>query len=270
MSKVIMIVSDALRDDVARQYMGYLEHLVETKQATRYTVTGELPSMSRPIYETLHTGVPTSEHGIVNNAIVRRSHMPNVFDLAVKAGKVTAAAAFCWYSELYNSAPFDPLMDREVDNEALAIQHGRFYMSEEFPDLDLYGQGAVLAVKYQPDYLLIHPMGLDTVGERHGGSSTLYHKQAILQDGIISYLMPAALGLGYTILITADHGISDEGIHGGSLDVMRNVPLYVIRPDLTGAGDTDETLSQLCIAPTLCRLLDLPIPSTMKHAPLVI
>lgn len=268
MSKVIMIVADALRDDVARGYMGYLEHLVETRQATRYTVTGELPSMSRPIYETLHTGVPTSVHGIVNNAIVRRSHLPNIFQMAVQAGKVTAAAAYLWYSELYNSAPFDPLLDREVDNEALAIQHGRFYMSDDYPDVDLYGQGAVLAVKYQPDYLLIHPMGLDFIGERDGGSSLAYRKQVIMQDAIISYLLPAALGLGYTVLVTADHGISDDGVHGGSLPTMRNVPLYVIRPDLTGTGDTGEVHSQLRIAPTLCHLLELAIPDTMQHPPL--
>src|SRR4030067_1950015 len=67
MGKVVMVVSDALRDDTARRQMGYLEHLVEVSRATRYTVVAELPTMSRPLYETLHTGVPVGGHGVTNN-----------------------------------------------------------------------------------------------------------------------------------------------------------------------------------------------------------
>jgi predicted AlkP superfamily pyrophosphatase or phosphodiesterase len=49
MSKVILILSDALRYDIAKANMGFLGHLVETKQASLYKIIGELPSMSRPI-----------------------------------------------------------------------------------------------------------------------------------------------------------------------------------------------------------------------------
>ena len=60
MSKVILVMSDALRYDIAAKNMGFLGHLVETKQATLYKIIGELPSMSRPMYETIHTGMVTS------------------------------------------------------------------------------------------------------------------------------------------------------------------------------------------------------------------
>jgi predicted AlkP superfamily pyrophosphatase or phosphodiesterase len=117
MNKVILVLSDALRYDVAKANMGFLGHLVETRQASLYKIIGELPSMSRPMYETIHTGTPSSENGIVANSIVRLSNMPNVFQLVKDAGKVTAAAAYYWYSELYNRAPFDPIDDREVDDK---------------------------------------------------------------------------------------------------------------------------------------------------------
>ena len=64
MNKVILIISDALRYDVARSNMGFLGHLVEKRLATLFRITGELPSMSRPMYETIHTGLPSHEHGI--------------------------------------------------------------------------------------------------------------------------------------------------------------------------------------------------------------
>lgn len=60
MSKVILILSDGLRYDVAVANMGYLGHLVETKAASLYKVIGELPSISRPMYETVHTGLSSS------------------------------------------------------------------------------------------------------------------------------------------------------------------------------------------------------------------
>ena len=38
MNKVILVLSDALRYDVAVSRMGFLGHLVETKQASLYEV----------------------------------------------------------------------------------------------------------------------------------------------------------------------------------------------------------------------------------------
>jgi len=54
--KVILILSDALRYDAAVRGMGFLMHLVERKYASLYKTIGELPTMSRSMYETVHTG----------------------------------------------------------------------------------------------------------------------------------------------------------------------------------------------------------------------
>ncbi|MBA3531661.1 MAG: alkaline phosphatase family protein [Ardenticatenales bacterium] len=269
MNKVIMVVCDALRDDTAAATMGYLQHIVEVKHASRYTVIAELPTMSRPLYETLHTGVPCSQHGVTNNQIVRRSIMPNVFELARAAGKVTAASAFYWYSELYNRVPYDPLADGEVDNPDLAIQHGRFYMSESYPDLEVFLAGGMLLRRFAPDYLLIHPMAMDYIGERFGSDSSEYRNNAIVQDQIMANLIPPALQAGYTILVTADHGISTDKTHGGTLPAVRHVPLYFIPADGNARGDTRESVTQCRIAPTLCHLLGMETPPTMTEAPIL-
>ncbi|MCJ7678188.1 MAG: alkaline phosphatase family protein, partial [Anaerolineales bacterium] len=148
--KLVLVLSDALRDDIAAERMGFLEHLIETGQGTRYSVRGELPTLSRPMYETVHTGLSVTQHGIVSNQIVRRSSAPNVFEIAVHNGRTTAAAAHYWFSELYNRAPFDPVDDREVDDASLLIQHGRFYVEDSYPDQDLFLTGASLVRKYTP------------------------------------------------------------------------------------------------------------------------
>ncbi len=51
MGQVILVVADALRDDTAAEYLGYLEHLVEDRRATQLTLLGEFPTLSRPAVE---------------------------------------------------------------------------------------------------------------------------------------------------------------------------------------------------------------------------
>ena len=266
MAKVILVLCDALRDDAAGQYMGYMEHLVETRQATRFTCVGELPSMSRPMYETIHTGVQSSEHGVTYNDVVRRSIMPNIFELARDAGKVTAASAYCWFSELYNRAPYDIVADREVDDSALAIQHGRFYREYPYPDIEVFAAAGTLIAKFLPDYLLIHPMSCDTFGEEFGGLSAEYRRNVVLQDQALAALIPLAGPLGYDVIVTGDHGMDDQpgAHHGGALTTHRLVPLYHVPADRNGRGATGERVSHLQIAPTVCQLLGIEPAPTMR------
>jgi predicted AlkP superfamily pyrophosphatase or phosphodiesterase len=270
MGKAVLVLCDALRDDVARQQMGYLEHLVEQQVANRYTVKAGLPTLSRPLYETIHTGAPAHEHGITSNVTVRRSTHPNIFKIARDHQKTTAAAAYYWYSELYNRTPYDLMMDREVDDDNQLIQHGRFYHEDDYPDIELFAAGGMLMQRYLPDYLLLHPMGLDHAGHLYGGDSGQYRNHAILQDQILANFIPLAKTAGYSVLVTGDHGMNADKQHNGTSPDVRHVPLYFIpaNADLTMRGDTAEIISQLQIAPTLCNLLDIPIPETMTASPL--
>ena len=269
MNRVILILSDALRYDAAVAGMGFLGHLVETKQASLYKVIGELPSMSRPMYETVHTGLPVSEHGIVANYIVRRSTKPNIFQAAVEAGKTTAAAAYYWFSELYNRAPYDRIEDREIDDQKLLIQHGRFYTQDDYPDIELFATAGMLVRRFSPDYLLIHPMGMDYTGEKYGADTRQYRNQAIFQDMWLAGLIAEWIERGYNILVSGDHGINADRLHGGTTPEQREVPLFLIQPGIQGFGDTGLVLSQLQIAPTICKLLGVPIPQTMKATAIV-
>ena len=41
-------------------------------------------------------------------------------------------------------------MDREVDDHALPIQHGRFYTQDDYPDLELFHTTAMLVRRRSP------------------------------------------------------------------------------------------------------------------------
>lgn len=268
MSKVVLVISDGLRDDTAAEQMGYLEHLVVTKQATRYTVLAELPTVSRVLYETIHTGQRPSQHGITSNLVVRPSTQPNIFSLARQHGRITAAAASHWFSELYNTHPYDPVEHSEVNDPTLPIQHGRFYFSDPYPDFELFSTATLLLRRYQPDYLLIHPISVDGVGEAVGSQAAAYSRQVESQDEILGLYLPDWLKRGYTVLVTADHGMDGEKSHGGAAPGSRRVPLYMMHPGQAGLGNTDATVSQLRIAPTVLTLMGVPIPETMTEPPI--
>lgn len=264
-----MVLLDGMRYDTAIEQMGFLYHLVETNQASLFKVISELPARSRPMYETIHTGLPVSKHGIYSNEIVRQSNVPNIFKIARDNGKKTAAAAFSWYSELYIKSPYDIIEDRETDDESALIQHGRFYAYDEYPDIELFADGCLLMRRFNPDYLLIHAMGADDMGHHFGADSREYRRAAVVQDAILSNQVFDWLERGYHILITGDHGMNEYRGHNGNTPGEREVPLFLILKDQPGKGDAGEVLSQLQIAPTICKLLGVPVPDSMKNPPII-
>lgn len=267
-TKVILIILDGLRFDVAQFSMGFLTHLLEVSQASLYKVITELPTLSRPLYEVLLTGTPVSINGITTNSIARRSHQVSLFQLARQQGLTTAAAAYHWFSELYNQYPFDPFTDREQHHLDRSIQHGKFYFEDAYPDSHLFADAEVLRQDWQPDLMLVHPMGLDYAGHNFGSDSKQYRKQALSTDSLLAQYLPVWRSAGYEILITADHGMNADGQHGGNLPDVREVPLFCLGQGFK-PGVYLEGISQLAIAPLICEMMSLPYSDAMKPVPLI-
>ncbi|MEK5252140.1 alkaline phosphatase family protein [Paenibacillus sp. FSL F4-0125] len=263
-NKLIVVVLDGLRYDAARKYMGYLEHLVEQGSLSCYRVQSELPSLSRPLYEVLLTGTPVSKNGITANHIVRPSHEESVFHLAVAANLRTAAVAYHWVSELYNSAPFDPLADRHQHNVMKPIQHGSFYFEDHYPDSHVFADAVYLRSAYDPHFLYIHSMNIDDAGHRYGGESKEYELSVRNADGLLATVLPIWMEQGYKILITADHGMNANGYHGGVTSSERDVPLYTFGVDVLSSEKEDQVIPQLRLAPLMCHCLGLAPSDAMS------
>ena len=268
--RVVLVLSDGLGDDVARAQMGFLEHLVESRVASRFSSRAALPTVSRPNYETLHTGARPYEHGITGNGVVRASRLPNLFSLAAAQGLCTAAVAYSWISELYTRSPFDPETDLEQERSAGPIHHGRFYTSERQPDEGVIEVGMLLSRRYRPHYLLVHPMGADHAGHAFGADSAEYRNAVLAQDHLLATAIPRWLEDGYAVLVTGDHGAGADRTHGGTSDLVRHVPLYAALPAQSGLGDTRALVDHTQIAPTIATLLGVPRPSTMGAPAIVL
>lgn len=266
MGKAILIICDGLRNDTAARQMGFMEHLIESKRGTRYTARTTLPTVSKTSYETLHTGLDSIDHGITGNLVSRPSKVPNLFELSTRHGLTTAAAAYYWIFELYVGLPYDPVANSEHTNAATPIHHGIFYQSDNMPDDEVCARAANLVSRKQPDYMLVHLMGMDFAAHTHGSNSPEYRNQAIHQDQLLARYLPAWTAAGYTVVLTSDHGHTSDRQHGGTTDEVRNVPLYLMPPNGKGLGATGNTISQLSVAPTICDVLGVPIPESMTHS----
>ena len=266
MNKAIFVLLDACRYDAATAYAGYLEHLVAQGKGARYKVKGEVPSMSRPMYETLMTGLVPAQHGIATNQTVRRSSRPNVFSLCRAAGGCTGAAAYHWYSDLYANSPFDHTTDRYQLSGNGDIEHGIYYFEDHYPDTHLFMDGDHLRRTYAPDFLLIHSMNIDDQGHRHGGDSMEYAGAVMYATELIALFLDEWLRDGYQVVVSADHGMDHFGLHAGTTEAQRMVPLYIFSPLCAGGVYADREISQLNVAPLLCRLLGIaPADGMLQH-----
>ena len=132
-------------------------------------------------------------------------------------------------------------------------------------DYDLFAQTTLLAERFAPHYILNHISSTDSVGHHYGQQSIEMDKNTYIVDGALAHYLPRWRESGYDVMITADHGQTDRGHHGGTEALMRDVPLYYFG-DAKGPADT-VLLDQLQIAPTVLALLGAPIPASMQSAP---
>lgn len=268
MNKTVFILLDACQYEAGTRNLGYLEHLIDYQKGAKYKVKGELPSLSRPIYATLLTGTPVYSHGITTNDVLKTLNCDNVFSLCKKHGGKTAAAAYHWFGELYNHIPFCIEHDRIQLQSSETIDSGIYYWDDSYPDSHLFADGEFLRQNQNPDFLLIHSMAIDDQGHKHGAGSREYEEAVAIAGHMIANLLPLWLDSGYNIVITADHGINEFGIHGGTDSPQRDVPLYIFSDQVVSGRFESNYISQLSIAPLLCRLLNIPSsPDMMTEIP---
>ncbi|MGY6536203.1 MAG: alkaline phosphatase family protein [Pararhodobacter sp.] len=275
--KVLLIVLDGVPWANWRRYFGCLEGWVQSGDARVWRMRAVLPSMSGPCYASIHTGAPPQEHGVLSNGLIRRVDLPDIFSQVRLAGGVTGAVTHSWWSEFFNRAPFDLVRDIEYDEpESTSINHGRFHTMTGYDhnnqatpcDADLFATLTRLCARHDLAYGILHTCTLDSMGHRFGHDCTQMDHACALMDAMLAGFLPRWLEMGYEVIVTADHGQSLRGHHGGTGDDQRDFALYYFGPAAGPAPDT--VLDQLALAPTVLTRLGAPVPDSMKVAPFLV
>jgi hypothetical protein len=204
----------------------------------RVTHTGPL-TISRPVYTVISTGLEQDRTGSRNNDDQSPVAVESIWDVAHGAGmKVHAASNLEWWRQLFPGA-FDTYRF-DLDETQ------NFFVASELGELSV-----------------LHPVRVDTAGHSYGAASKQYREAVAKVDAELAGLLDALDFEQDLLVLTADHGHSAAGGHGGTAPEIAQVLTCFAGPTIRSGG-SDLTLDARVIAPTLAVLLGLPFPKHMR------
>lgn len=235
--RVVLVVLDGLRlrdsfgipalDDLRR-------HGIDAAARSHY------PTISRPNHVTALTGVPPAHSGVRNNFYRAPVRIDSIMDRADAAGLASAyiadvASGVAW---MFN----DDFED---------IHYARWPDGLE--------KAARLTLRRDYPLVVIIPGAIDEAGHRHGADSDEYRAAVAYADQQLAAIVDA-LDLEHdTIVVTSDHGHTDEGGHGGTEPEVEEIPLVLAGAGIR-AGVALGERELVDVAPTVAALLGLPAP----------
>jgi len=240
---VMLIIVDGLRLDNSKKLETF--NRARAAGADLSAVVGQ-PSLSDPAAAVIPSGTWQEIHGVTTNWYEGELRVDHLFDAARRSGKTTAVIAGKGWVDLYGGDmdrmyefdDSDPAYDEQVYRQALAVITGE----EPLPDL-----------------LVVHFGGLDHASHAYGGVSPQAMATAEVIDGYIADLLDAWDLSRRTAILTSDHGHIDSGGHGGWEEEVLNVPLVFVGQAVDPGPK--EAARQVDIAPTICALLGMSMPS---------
>lgn len=191
-----VIVVDGLRMDAAES-MTSTKRLLAHGQCRAADQGGY--TVSRPIYALLSTGLEVDRTGARNNENTAPLAAESLWQVARPAGlHVSGASHLPWFQELHPDG---------FDRFTLMKTHE----DDVFAGTDLY------------DVNLFHPLYVDEAGHQHGAASPEYAAAVARADEEIGRLLDRLDLERDLVVLTADHGHTDTGGHGGAQPEINRV-----------------------------------------------
>jgi hypothetical protein len=238
--RVVLLVIDGLSMNRSME-LPALQSLRELGVAT--VATSHLPSLSRPNYVSILTGVPPRYSGVRSNDYRWQVPLDSLLHRVRASGRQTAFAT--------DAAPgFGSMFSGQLSEGVATPWSG-----------GLTRAGLLALDRHYPLVVLI-PGAVDDAGHRSGAASPAYHAAALEVDRQLRELMAELDFQRDTMVVTADHGHMAQGGHGGAEPEVMEVPLV-----LAGAGIRQGAQLHgarlIDLAPTMAALLGTSAP---RHA----
>ena len=286
---VVVIAIDGLRPDrLLLADTPTLHQLIKSGAYTMWARTTAL-AVTLPSFTSMMTGVNPRKHGVDWDADLPfaapiYSKTPTIFELATRAGYVTAMAAgkskfsvldkpgaltHAFYPKVEKAVVVAALNQPATSPAALA-----FAAQEKVADPVVAAAGAKMIEDFRPNFIFIHLPQVDTVGHAKGWGSAEQLEQIAQADGQVALILAALDHAGIrestVVLISADHG--GAGLtHGPEDPRSRTIPWIVSGPgvrknfDLTQIAMLDVRTEDTCA--TGCWLLGLALPANFDGTP---
>lgn len=204
------LLVDGLKASAEKHLMN-ISHAVQHGEMQSWDVKAAFPTLSYPNYATILSGNEPSVHGLLDNKLKLPMEHDHMFDKLAASGKVIAVVGFYWWRCLLGNGPW----------------HLTTYTEEDTQDSWVYEQAQTIAMKINPDFLLVHSLGVDYSGHTWGGDSPDYGESARRVDSLISKFQEFwAHEFGGKILVGSDHGMRGDKGHGGNSPEETNIRYY--------------------------------------------
>ncbi|NTU71541.1 MAG: hypothetical protein HGB10_06970 [Coriobacteriia bacterium] len=198
--RVVLVIVDGMRDDIARTGMGNLSRL--RTYGADVSLTVPQPSLSYPNWTTILTGAPQDISGVTTNWFEGRVPVPTLMEHADVAGKRVAVVGPEDFEQLYGVAAGPSVSLRPWPKGG--------YLTGTLVDDALR-----IAKAQDPELLVLHVPDLDEAGHEFGGASQEYRDVAYRIDVDLGRLIDGLQSDETVFVVVADHGHIDSGGHGG-------------------------------------------------------
>ncbi len=233
--KTLVAVLDGVRLDAAESFSS-IARVRAAGQCLRTSVG--LPTLSRPSYATISSGVEQDRTGVRSNAASGVAPVESIWEVARRHGlRVEGRSELVWWRELFPRG-FDAYV------EFAPWENG-------------------FARDLTADVTLVHPVYVDESAHQHGAASAQYASAARRVDReLLSALTRLDLRRDL-VVVTADHGHRDAGGHGGAAPEVSWVLTCFAGRGVAHRTETLDADTRL-IAPALSALLGLPLPRHLR------
>lgn len=238
-NRVALVLVDGMRLDEART--------LEAVRALSPKAEGEVvlptPTLSRPFYHLLFTGVPPHTSGVRTNRFADRARHESVLDRVREAGGHVIILA--------------------EDLDWMRRMHGRSGDGGSDDATSIALEGVDEAVRRlrearAPSLLVVHVTSTDHTAHAEGISSAAHRAALARADAIVARLAREEL----TLVVLSDHGHLSSGGHGGPEREVARAPLVVRDRALQGMPDAPATTVEATqLAATLSAWLGVPAPT---------
>jgi hypothetical protein len=249
---VLLIVLDGVPtkvfdDNLIMPFMSQFE-----KVGAKVDVQASLMTLTGPCVKEMSTGREAANIDALRNWNVNNDGKDDPFHYALDRGDSVAFTGFYVWSNLFTDSSFvhETVDDHgfsdiyQSDDEALAIV-------ETWVDSEIH------------DLMVAHLGGTDHAGHIYGIDSDIYAQRMNKLDLQLEAIF-SSLPDDWTMLITADHGMSDTGGHViGTGSVAQEVYLFAGGAGIT-PGYYDEEIRQRDISGLITVLLDLPLAASSE------
>lgn len=109
--------------------------------------------------------------------------------------------------------------------------YSAYYETDDYPDQEVFADARWLWKKWQPGLLFIHPMGIDNDGHTCGCSGQICKDAVRAVDSLLSTYIPFFSDEDTGVLVTSDHGMSEDCCHHDVNESSRLVPFWAILPE---------------------------------------